>query len=127
VKARSQQPRWGGIFVAAQRKEPSQLRPTFVQLWRGKQERHIPPLTGLEVLVYRFSTKISLLTELRFPAGGNPSVPARKAMLVRSGSSGNGCAQFQMHAPLWTHFSRSNTGTPPSPGAMTWPEQILGE
>jgi hypothetical protein len=57
----------------------------------------------------------------------SPPAPARKAMLVRSGLSGNGCAQFQMHAPQWTHFSRSNTGTPPSPGAMAWPEQILGE
>jgi hypothetical protein len=112
-----QQPQRGGIFVAAQRKEPSQFR----------QERHIPPLTGLEIFWDWFSTKISLLTELRFPAGGNPSMSARKAMLVRSGLSGNGCAQFQMRAPQWTHFSRSNTGTPPSPGAMAWPEQILGE
>jgi len=56
-----------------------------------------------------------------------PSVPARKAMLVRSGLSGKGCAQFQMRAPQWAHFSRSNTGTPPAPGAMAWPEQILGE
>jgi hypothetical protein len=92
-----------------------------------RQERHIPPLTGLEIFGDWFSTKISLLTELRFPAGDNPSMPARKVMLVRSGLSGNGCAQFQMHAPQWTHFSRSNTGTPLSPGAMAWPEQILGE
>jgi hypothetical protein len=57
----------------------------------------------------------------------SPPASAWKAMLVRSGLSGNGCAQFQMHAPQWTHFSRSNTGTPPSSGAMAWPEQILGE
>jgi hypothetical protein len=117
VKVRSPQPRQGGIFVAAQSKNHPKLR----------QERHISPRTGLEIFGDWFSTKISLLTELRFPAGGNPSVPARKAMSVRSGLSGNGCAQFQMHAPQWTHFSRSNTGTPPSPGAMAWPEQILGE
>jgi hypothetical protein len=127
MKSKPQRPRRGGIFVAAQRKEPSQLRPAFIQLRRGKQERHIPPLTGLEILVDWFSTTISLLTELRFPAGCSPPAPARKAMSVRSGLSGNGCARFQMHAPQWTHFSRSNTGTPPSPGAMAWPEQILGE
>jgi hypothetical protein len=61
------------------------------------------------------------------PRRVQPAMPARKAMLVRSGLSGKGCAQFQMHASQWTHFSLSHTGTPPSPGAMAWPEQILGE
>jgi N-acetyl-anhydromuramyl-L-alanine amidase AmpD len=31
-------------------------------------------------------------------------------MLVRSGLSGTGCAQFHAHAPQWTHFSRLNNG-----------------
>jgi hypothetical protein len=58
-KARAQQLRRGGIFVATQIKRPSQLR----------QERHIPSRTGLEILMDWFSTKISLLTELCFTAG----------------------------------------------------------
>ena len=35
-------------------------------------------------------------------------------------------AQFQMHPPQWTHFSRSNFGTPPgsSEGMSAWAEQI---
>ena len=45
-------------------------------------------------------------------------------MLVRSGSSSSGWEQFHRQAPQWTHFSRSNAGTPPAgPGVMAWPEQ----
>ena len=34
-------------------------------------------------------------------------------MLLSAGSSPSCTPQFQMQAPQWTHFSRSNTGTPP--------------
>src|SRR5208282_2765745 len=57
----------------------------------------------------------------QFSAECRPPVPGRKAMLPRSESYGSGCAQFHTHAPQWTHFSRSNTGTPFSPGVMAWP------
>ena len=57
----------------------------------------------------------------QFSAECRPPVPARKAMLVRSGLSGNGWVQFHMHAPQWTHFSRSKFGTPSFPSVMAWP------
>ena len=44
-------------------------------------------------------------------------------MFVRLASSGSGLAQFQRHAPQWTHFSRSNAGTPFGPGVIACPEQ----
>ena len=63
------------------------------------------------------------LPGFQFSAECRPPVPARKAMLVRSGLSGSGCAQFQTQAPQWTHFSRSKFGTPASPSVMACPEQ----
>ena len=57
-----------------------------------------------------------LLASRQFSAECNPPVPARKAMFMRSGFSGFACEQFHRHAPQWTHFSRSNAGTPVSPG-----------
>jgi hypothetical protein len=55
-----------------------------------------------------------------------PPVPAWKAMFICLGFFGFACEQFHRHAPQWTHFSRSNAGTPPLPSVMAWPLQTLG-
>jgi hypothetical protein len=57
----------------------------------------------------------------QFSAECSPPVPARKTMFIWSGSPGTAVAQFHWHAPQWTHFSRSNDGTPAAPGVMAWP------
>src|SRR3974390_257770 len=48
----------------------------------------------------------------------NPPAPALNSMLPSS------TPQFHRHAPQYTHFSRSNAGTPFSPRVIACPEHI---
>ena len=75
---------------------------------------------GSQMLATRYSM---LAVAGQFSAECRPPAPLRNSTAERSGSPGRGCAQFQRQAPQWTHFSRSNAGTPSGPGVMAWPEQ----